>query len=136
MRYVLKLEAIGDNYAARLRHLSKPGAARRYSRETFDWHAGKAYELGNKRLVPWVARLKGLDEHYGFVREFVRGQKDYTGATASGSRGIYFYYFLTPGFYEINERVTWKRAERYFARVLDETTLVRMTREEVVRCLR
>lgn len=129
MRYVLKLEAIGDNYSAYLRHFLKS------KKVEFGYHELQAFRLGNKRFVPWVARLTGLDAHFGFVREFVRGQKDYSEATSSGSRGIYFYYALKPGLYEINERVTWKRARRYFARVVDDKTLIELSREEVMRCL-
>lgn len=130
MRYVLKLEAIGDGFAAYLRHYNKMNPDRFGKREI------DAYRFGRKELQPWVARIKGLHSLFEFDREFVNAQRDYTEASSTGNRGIWLYYALKPGIYEINERLTWKRKERYFARVIDDETLERMAKDEVIACFK
>lgn len=94
MLAVLKLEYIGENYAAMFR------------------------SVGQARLIgkPWVARLTGLDPVSGYQREFVQGEIDYREANGIGSRGVYLYFVLDPGIYEVKERVSWKRSRRYFVR--------------------
>lgn len=89
---------------------------------------------------PWVARLTGYqrreDRVFGqFHREFLSGQRDFTSANRSGSRGIFLYYALNPGLYEINDRVSWSSVRRYFVRVSEDGTLCEVSREEVIRCL-
>lgn len=129
MRYVFKMEAIGDSYAARLRYLaSNPSASARPSDDL-------ARRLGDRRSRPWVARVVGFNRLRGFQREFISGQKDYETANGTGSRGIRLYYFLEPGLYEINQRETWKRVHRYFAAVLDESTLIEISGKDTIRCL-
>lgn len=130
MRYALKIEAIGDNYAYHLRQFNKRPHLPFTKREI------RSYQLGGPHLRPWVARITGVTANGQFTREFVDGQKDYSFANGSGSRGIYFYYFLEPGLYEINERKTWKRAERYFAWIVNNSTLCKLTREEAFKWLR
>ena len=130
MRYVLTIEAIGDNYRYHLRQYLR-------SSRPFTKLEINAFRLGNKYLSPWVAKITGLDNRYGFVRDFVKGQKDYSQANSTGSRGIFLHYFLEPGgIYEINERKTWKRAKRYFAKIVDHHTLIEISPEEVIKCLR
>lgn len=129
MRYVHKIEAIGDNYAAQLRRYNK-------SKAPFTKREMQAFQLGGIHLSPWVARITGIDDRHGFKREFIKGQKDYSGANGSGSRGIWLFYFLEPGLYEINQRVKWKRVERFFAWVVNESTMCRLTREEAIQWLR
>lgn len=110
MRAVLKLEIIGDNYyAARHKVPDKKRYQHKYERI-----------LGADKTRPWVAAITGLDERYGFRREFIRGQKDYSLANSVGSRGVYVYYPLKPGIYEVHERLTWKKTRRYFIRVEGE----------------
>jgi len=128
MRYVLIIEAIGDNYRYHLRQHLRPS-------QSFTKLEINAFRLGNKYLSPWVAKITGLDDRYGLVRDFVKGQKDYSRANSTGSRGIFLHYFLEPGIYEINERKTWKRAKRYFAKIIDQQTLIEISREEVIKCL-
>lgn len=129
MRYVLELEAIGDNHAFGFAQLCRGGAGRSLRQEI------DALRYGRRDVQPWVARLTGLCERYVFRREFLRGQKDYARANGTGSRGVYFYYFLEPGFYEINSRESWKRTRHYFAEVVDDQTIVERSREEIERCL-
>lgn len=130
MRYVLKLEAIGDNYSAYLRHYLKSDS------KDFGRKELQAFSLGNKRFTPWVALIVGLDGYFGFKRDFVEGHRDYSGASSTGSRGIFIYYALKPGIYEINDRQTWKRVDRYFCRIENDETLVRISKEEVIRCFK
>lgn len=131
MRYVLKLEAIGDGFAAYLRHYNKLTEPKRFGKREID-----AYRFGRKDLQPWVARIKGLHKLYEFDREFMQAQRDYTEASSTGNRGIWLYYALKPGIYEINERLTWNRKERYFARVVDDSTLERIGKDEVIVCFK
>ncbi len=124
MRVVLKLELIGDNYYA----------AKREAPDSQKYRARYAEMLGRDKSRPWVARLTDLDPVYGFKREFVKGQKDYSLANSIGSRGVYVYYPLKSGLYEVHERLTWKRTRRYFIRVQD-AKITEIAREEVLRCL-
>jgi hypothetical protein len=82
----------------------------------------------------WVARLTGPDPLYGFIREFLRGQKDYSRANGTGSRGVYVYYPLRPGIYEVHKRLNWRKTRRYFIRV-EGTEITEISREEVLACL-
>ncbi len=102
----VKLEAIGDDFYSYFR------------------------TSGHK---PWVARLS-LDGHGRFQREFVRCRKDYRKANAIGSRGVYCYYHLRDGIYEINSPESWSRCRRYFVKVSDGV-LSEISRKEAIRCL-
>lgn len=86
----------------------------------------------DRNLKPWVSRLTGLDENYRFQREFINiSQKDYSRANSKGSRGIYIYYILKDGIYEVKRLVDWKRTRRYFIRV-DEDRISEISRAEVI----
>jgi hypothetical protein len=125
MKAVLALEIIADNLYA----------ARRTSDQASAKEARYGEMLGSDKARPWVARLTGICPKYGFAREFMRGQKDYSQANSIGSRGVKEYFPLDPGVYEVHERLTWKRTRRYFIRVQD-TQIVEIDRDEVERCLR
>jgi hypothetical protein len=128
MLAVLALEIIGDNYFAYKRDLAN-GKARENPRvERY------AEMMGRDKARPWVARIVGFDKKYGFKREFQRGQRDYSKANSIGSRGVYEYFALKPGIYEVHERLTWKRTRRYFCRV-QEAEIIEINREEVEECL-
>ena len=133
MRYILKLEAVGDNHTAYKRHFNKTVRTTGQAPRNANLHLEMAQKLGKTRS--WVARITGLNNQYGFERDFIKGQKDYSTANGTGSRGIYLYYFLEPGFYEISDRRSWSNTKRYFARVVNETTIIELSREEVIRCL-
>lgn len=121
MLAVLKLEIIGDNYYAAKREAPhKKRYLQRYESA-----------LGRNTSRPWVARLTGLDPKYGFAREFLSGQKDYSLANSVGSRGVFVYYPLKPGVYEVNERLTWKKTRRYFIRV-EDAQIEEITKDEVL----
>ena len=126
MLAVIELEVIGDNYFAYQRQ------AKQMDRYT-ERYAGY---FGRDKSRPWVARLTGLDPQFGFKREFIRAQqKDYGRANSIGSRGIYLYFVLAPGLYEVHARETWKRTRRYFVRV-EDTQITEIEREEVIHCLK
>jgi hypothetical protein len=124
MLAVKKLEFIAENYFAYRRQSPYP---HRPSDSYGDY-------LGRDKSRPWIARLIGLDETYGFKREFVRGQIDYSQSNQIGSRGVYIYYPLKEGLYEVNERETWTRVRRYFIRV-QGMTITEIAREEALACL-
>jgi hypothetical protein len=88
------------------------------------------------RPHPWVARINGLDPTYGFAREFIKGVYDYTYARKSQSRGVFVYFALAPGFYELCYHVSWKRQERYFISVDENGDMQRIYREELLECLK
>ena len=101
--------------------------------EEFD-NIGYARFMGLNKSNPWVAKLVGFDEQYFFKREFIRGQRDWSCAKMTGSRGIWVYYALVPGIYEINERVSWKHVRRWFCRV-ENAEIIEISRDEVIKCL-
>ncbi len=127
MRYALKLESIGDHAGT--------SAARRWIRGR-DINKRDLFLLQHgKRLKPWVAKITGLDGKFGLARDFIDGQKDYSEASGVGNRGVYFYYWLESGLYEVNERVSVKCARRYFLHVGDDATATELTKEQVFECL-
>ena len=74
---------------------------------------------------PWVARLTGLDDRYGFAREFLSGER----AVVNSKRHTYTY-TLTPGVYEVNAPTGYNEAERYWLVVDADDTTRRLTRAE------
>jgi len=118
MLAALRLECIGDD----------TNALFQLGRRTYP----DAALLGRDPMPkPWVARITGLDPKYGLAREFLRGQKDYTDANSTGSRGVFLTYWLPEGIYEVYERTGWKSERRFFCRS-EQGRLVRMTQEEVL----
>lgn len=124
MLAVLKLEAIGDDYFA----------YRRFHERENPCYERRVWQMTKRGMRPWVACVTGLDERYGFAREFMHGVRDYTCATSTGSRGIYIYYALKPGIYEVNDRYSWNRSRRYFCRV-EGTDIIEIGRDEVLECM-
>lgn len=88
------------------------------------------------RPRPWVARLTALDDRWQFKREFIKGVYDYTYARSTGSRGIYLYFALAPGCYEVYRVISWKHEERYFCQVTKDGDMRRIDRQEVIECLK
>jgi len=130
VKAVFEMELIGDDRieyerAKRQGRITRPVSLHR----EIDWLRGQ------RRLIwPWVARITGIDERYGLAREFVRCHKDYSRANSTGSRGIYAYYILGDGIYEVNQRESWKRTRRYFIRVVEDK-ITEISREEVLEWL-
>lgn len=98
---------------------------------------GSRYEgfKGGNKSNPWVARLVGFDDELGFERQFIRGQRDWSHASGTGARGVFEYYALKPGIYEVNERVSWKNVRRYFLRIDEDGHKAEIAYDEVVEWL-
>lgn len=120
MRYVLTLEAIGDSHTQAIR--AYEGFYNRLG-------GGQLAPFGSS--APWVAALVLVNDR--LERHFVRGNKDYSGASGSGNRGIVLYYPLRSGVYEVNERLSWRRSRRYFLRVIDSSTAEELSQHEAMR---
>lgn len=105
------------------------------SLEKFGSHEHYASYMGRDKSNPWVAKILGLDDQFGFAREFMRGYTDYSKASGTGARGIYIHYALKNGIYEVNERVSWKHVKRYFIRV-QGTRITEISREDVLASLK
>ena len=106
MRAVLKLELIADDFFW--------ASKRQYNVDFYQW-LRELRKLGPDKSHTWVARLLP-----GMQHEFVQGIRDYSTANRNGSRGIYAFYALKPGVYEINERYKLNRVRRYFIHVADD----------------
>ena len=115
MKALLKLEAINDNIVKMSRQPLIKAAC------------------GSIPKRQWVARITGLDDKYKFNREFIQPQRDYSRANSAGSRGIYEYFFLSPGVYEVSEPLSWKRTDRYFVRATSDGQTQRISEQEVRR---
>lgn len=125
---VLRLEFIGENVAAYQREVRK-GMERHPQLDRY------SECLGRDKSKPWVARLSGLNEQFGYQRAFMRGQIDYSHANSVGSRGVWLHYALPIGIYEVNARESWKHVRRYFISVedvQDEAPLIREVAREWV----
>jgi hypothetical protein len=88
------------------------------------------------RPLPWVARLLGTDHRWEFQREFMRGVRDYTLGQEHHTRGVWLYFFLPPGVYEVYRPTSWKHEERYFVRVDEQGDLHQINHEDVLECLK
>jgi hypothetical protein len=89
--------------------------------------------LGSDKSPSWLARMVGHDGRH-FIRQWPDGVRDYSEANHSGSRGIFIYYALPDGIYEVNDRYHWNKVRHYFIRVAD-ATITKITREEAIACL-
>ncbi len=125
MLAILELEFIGENWHSyRKRAQERHEGTERYG----------AY-LGPDKSRPWVARIIGRNLDTGqLLREFMRGQIDYSRTNSTGSRGVRLYFALDDGVYEINARETWQHTRRYFVRVTDGQ-YQEIAREEVLEWL-
>lgn len=80
----------------------------------------------------WVAEITGKDAKYGLKREFLDGVRDYSRANSVKSRGVYTEFELEEGkIYEISERCSWKRTERYFVKI-ENGKKVEIKKDEVM----
>ena len=100
------------------------------------WHgeifAGKYYAVHKH---PWVSRIVGIHPLGELQREFLRGLHDYSHGKVHHSRGVYVYFAIPSGIYEFFRPVSWRRDERFFARVTDEGQIQHITKQEIVECL-
>jgi len=127
MKALLKLEAIGNDRAEYQRLKRRGRASMHPVRE-------RQYTTMDTSQ-PWVAEITGWTYDRRLIRSFLRPKRDYRDANGVGSRGVMFCYLLEDGhIYEVYERLTWNRSERYFARP-DHGRLIRMEQWEVLQWL-
>lgn len=97
------------------------------------WGSGRTM---TPRKNPWCARLLGIDERWGFRREFINGVFDWTHANGKrGGRGVRLYFVLRPGIYEFWYPVSWKHDSRDYLSVDIDGSVTKITKEEVIICL-
>jgi hypothetical protein len=119
---VLKIEEIGDDFFWHERNDRLPEMQRGvYLRR-----------LGPDTKPSWVARITFDGER--LQRVFMKGARDYTHSNGVGSRGIFTYYALHSGIYEVHERLKWRKTRRYFIRV-ENAQITEVSREEALACL-
>lgn len=114
----VKLEAIGDGIE------DLADSFDRFSKDL-------GFDVQGKGRKPryWVARIAGTDARYGFRRQFMRGHKDYSEANSVGTRGVFVFYMLGLGLYEIKEPLSWRSSRQYFALVDEEGVLTEVHEE-------
>lgn len=121
--YAFRLEAIGDDA---------------WQRQRQSRLAGQMYVPSRLRDMrperPWVALINGLCPKYEFHRGFLRGAVDYREADKRGSRGVYLYFALPPGLYEVYERLDHHRSRRYFVQVAN-LAVTEVSKKEVLTCM-
>lgn len=133
MKAAIGLELIGDDAYEGLRLLN----AGRLGRRPSLCEEIRMLSEGRPELRPWVAHLTGLEAGGNLRREFLRYQyRDYQHANSVGSRGIFAYYILDPGLYEVHERTSWKSQRRFFLRVSPDGSKAEIAESEVRACLR
>jgi len=90
------------------------------SREMNRWHR------------PGVAELTGLSGEADYERRFLRPKADYTHATSTGSRGVWFFWTLEAGrIYEARYRTSWKDWAYRLMTVTEHGEIKDVTVEEV-----
>ena len=107
MRTVIKLELVADN----IRWANKNGAMDK----NFDKWLRAWRRLGVNKSFTWVKRVLPDGK-----KKTVQGVRDYSNANHNGSRGIYCYYALSTGIYEINHRYKFSSVRRYFIEVTSD----------------
>jgi hypothetical protein len=71
--------------------------------------------MGWNKSTPFVAKVTGFNRDTSDFRRYaLKGYVDYTKANSVGSRGVYKYYFVEDGLYEINCHSSWKKVDHYF----------------------
>lgn len=84
---------------------------------------------------PYCKRIKAVGRDGFIVTEFMKFNRDYTDANGVGTRGVYDYYILPPGIYEILEAVSWKKSRKYYLFIDDGYSEQEMNYEEAIECL-
>lgn len=132
---MLGLEAIGDD--ADFRGKMRDARIQQSAAWQRALHTGGVRQLlldeqrYASRPKAWCARITGRTAGGGFVREFLRGRKDYREANGTGSRGVYRWFELAEGeLYEVNAPQSWTAADRYFCKAV-RGKVERLTAEEV-----
>lgn len=106
MKAVLGLECIGDNYIQHLRLIEQGRAPMPHIKRYIP-----IIKFGHKKFRVWVARISNNK------REFITGMRDYSLANSIGSRGVFEYFALDDGVYEVNKCTSLGKSRRYFIQV-------------------
>lgn len=126
MKATLELELIGDDSNQRFKFYSD------LVDDGFGTDGIGEALFGRPPIYVWVAEIIGPHPKYRYGRRFLRGKKDYSHSNSTGSRGVCAWYILESGkYYDVSERVSWKRVDRYFIRVNNSGDIVRVEDEEV-----
>jgi len=115
LKATIRLELISDDYFYALRNGSW----------SFEKLSRRARRLGPNRSPSYCAKI--IDGR----RFFQHGVRDYSHANSDGSRGIFEYFVLSNGTYEINSRISFDCAEKYYVRIVNET-ITRISRDEAL----
>lgn len=83
----------------------------------------------------YCKRIKAIGRDGFLITEPMKFNRDYSNANSVGSRGVYDYYILRPGVYEILEALSWKRSRKYYLFVSDNYNMEEMNYEEAIECL-
>lgn len=126
MKAAIKIELIGDGDNQRHRF---------YSNMVDDVIGIKGLGAGIFGRAPsegWVAEILGKHKSYKYSRRFLRKKKDYAKSNSNGSRGVHAWYLLeSERYYEVYERVSWRKFDRYFVKVNDSGDIQRIGEEDV-----
>lgn len=100
-------------------------------------HAGSGEKwMGWNKTGPSVSKVTSFNRDRGdFNRAAIHGYTDYAQANSTGSRGVYKFYFVEDGLYEIKARVSWKKVEHYFL-LVENGQQTRLTFLEAVEWLK
>lgn len=119
--------------------------------DCYQWfrHATKTYNnissgLGDyiiggptKGSKPWIAKIIGYCGKYKFRRLFITPKWDYSKSNSRGSSGVRLWFTLDYfEIYEINQRVSSKKSQRYFCTVNSNGDLIELTEQDVEKWLK
>ncbi|MDG4795088.1 hypothetical protein [Micromonospora sp. WMMD1082] len=96
-----------------------------------EWTGRRVRDPINRR--PWAAEIIGLHERYGFDRRFLTARVDYSDASSTGNRGVWFWWTFASGHvYEVSYRTSWGSGHhRRYLTVSDDGDVIDMSAEEV-----
>jgi len=130
MKATIKIECVGDDSVAHIK------LARSITKDLLGGRAAHAV-FGSAHARYFVAEITATDEKFGYKRTFLPCKKDYRNSNATGSRGIIAHYIIDSGkIYDVKSPVSWRSSERYFCTVDECGDIVKLTKEEVDRCLK
>lgn len=85
----------------------------------------------NRMRMPWIAEVTGIDNKFGFKRNFLKGNWERSKSNATGSRGTRLCFVIESGrLYEVKSPQSWRSIDRYFCTVSEEGNIRRITETE------
>lgn len=93
-------------------------------------HAGVRF----RETQPWLAKITGPCERYGYQRTFLRARTDYSQSNSVGSRGIWLWWTLDADrLYQARYRTSWALSSwrEMFLTVTGEGEVVELSAEEM-----